>query len=109
MQNFTIDFYKIIIFGQNRLKWKSEAMKITNVICLLQPFLLESLVVVDISPFGVSPAMRDLPKLFNIISSLEIDPFLSVSEARKLAATQLKDREVVRRTSCRICLYTQYI
>lgn len=73
----------------------------------LQPFMLESLVVVDISPIGDSPAMLDLPKLFITISALEIDPLSSVSEARKLAAAQLKERQVVRRSSCRICLYTQ--
>lgn len=57
-----------------------------------QPTMVQSMVVVDISPVSMSASMLKLPSLFQMIKGLEIDPYLSVTEARKTASAQLKEK-----------------
>lgn len=52
--------------------------------------MVQSMVVVDISPFHSSPNMFSFRKLFRTIKNLDIDPYLPVSEARALATAQLE-------------------
>lgn len=51
--------------------------------------MVQSMVVVDISPFHSSPNMFDLKKLFLTLKNLDVDPDLPVSEARALATAEL--------------------
>lgn len=70
--------------------------KLTTSYYIFQPILVENLIVVDISPVGQSPNMLGLLNIFRAIRDLDIDPFVSVAEARKEAAVQLKETIKVR-------------
>ena len=56
---------------------------------LLQPHLVNSLIVVDISPVRTSPAIIDLTTMFDAMLSVKFEPNIPLSRARQIVDQQL--------------------
>lgn len=65
---------------------------------MLQPQLVNSLVVVDISPVRTSPAIIELTQMFNAMLSVKLENNIPLSSARNIVDKQLLDVIPVRTT-----------
>ena len=57
--------------------------------CSLQPNLVNSLIVVDISPIRTSPAILEMTQLFNAMLTVKLENNIPLSKARKDVDAQL--------------------
>lgn len=64
---------------------------------LLQPHLINSLIVVDISPVRTSPAIIDLSLMFDAMLSVKLENNIPLSKARQNVDQQLKEIVPVRK------------
>lgn len=58
---------------------------------LLQPHLINSLIVVDISPIRTSPAILEMTQLFHAMLSVKLNDNIPLSQARKTVDAQLAE------------------
>ncbi len=64
---------------------------------LLQPHLINSLVVVDISPVRTSPSIMNLSEMLNAMVSIKLESKISLSKARNMVDLQLMETIPVRK------------
>uniref|UniRef100_A0A1B6BZT1 sn-1-specific diacylglycerol lipase ABHD11 n=1 Tax=Clastoptera arizonana TaxID=38151 RepID=A0A1B6BZT1_9HEMI len=89
MASDVVDFMEKLNISNATLIGHSMGGRTSMLLSLLYPAMVESLIIVDISPQGISPGFNKIPLYLKAMSDFPIDNNANISENRKACVKQL--------------------